>query len=420
MYWLYSLIIYIAAPLAALHAWWRNRVDPSLENRIAERWGYGAAIEGSQPIWVHAVSVGEVQACAVLVRALLKRDPNRRLLITTGTATGAHRVQALFGSSVHHAFIPYDMPGAVRRFLDRFRPTVGVVMETEIWPNLFRTCRERGIPLMLASARLSEKSVRRYSRLSKLTSDALSAVYIEAQSETDAQRYRRIGAPADRVSVSGNLKFDIEIPPEVRAAGERLRLEQFPQRTVWLAASTHPGEEEAVLRAHEIVCAQYARALLLLVPRHPQRFDAVANLLSSARVSFVRRSAGSSIDGNTQVMLFDTMGELLMLYRSADVAFVGGTLVPIGGHSLLEPAASECPILIGPHNFNAPEIAAKLLDAKAASVVHSPEELGTAVLDLLKDEARRTRMTTAAANIVADNRGALSAILRRLDSLIGQ
>ena len=420
MYWLYSLIIYIAAPLAAVHAWWRNRVDPSLENRIAERWGYGLALEGARPIWIHAVSVGEVQACAVLVRALLKRDPEQRVLVTTGTATGAQRVRALFGPSVQHAYIPYDMPGAVRRFLDRFRPTTGVVMETEIWPNLFRACRERGIPLMLASARLSEKSVRRYSRLSKLTSDALRSVYIEAQSTVDAHRFRDIGADAPRVSVSGNLKFDIEIPAETGAAGERLRQEQFSRRPVWLAASTHPGEEEAVLQAHRIVRREFADALLLLVPRHPQRFDAVATLLSSSQLKFARRSAGESIEDHTQVMLFDTMGELLMLYRSADVAFVGGSLVPIGGHSLLEPAASECPIIVGPHNFNAPDIAAKLFDANAVKVVHSPDELGKVVLDLLKDDAQRSRMTSAAACIVADNRGALSKILQRLDSLTHQ
>lgn len=420
MYWLYSLVIYIAAPLAALHAWWRNRVDPALENRIAERWGFGRAEHASRPMWIHAVSVGEVQACAVLVRALLKQDPSRRLLVTTGTATGAQRVHALFGSSVQHAYLPYDMPGAVRRFLDRFRPVIGVVMETEIWPNLFRGCRERGIPLMLASARLSEKSVRRYARLRRLTQHALSAVYIEAQSEVDARRFRDIGAAASQVSVSGNLKFDIEISSDVRAAGERLRREQFADRAVWLAASTHPGEEEAALRAHATIRAQVANALLLLVPRHPQRFDTVASLLNSARISFVRRSHGVAIEGATEVLLVDMMGELLMLYRAADVAFVGGSLVPVGGHSLLEPAASDCPILMGPHNFNAPDIASQLIEADAARVVRTPEELSSAVLELLKDPAYRASMTTSATRILDDNRGALNKIMQRIAALTEQ
>jgi 3-deoxy-D-manno-octulosonic-acid transferase len=371
-------------------------------------------------MWIHAVSVGEVQASAVLVRALLKQDPNRQLLVTTGTATGAQRVAALFGSSVQHAFLPYDMPGAVRRFLDRFHPTIGVVMETEIWPNLFRACRERGIPVMLASARLSQRSLRRYSKFRRLTTDALQAVRVEAQSEADAQRFRDIGAVAHHVNVSGNLKFDIEIPNDVRAAGERLRREQFANRVVWLAASTHEGEEEAALRAHELVRAQCADALLLLVPRHPQRFDAVADLLSTARVPFVRRSLGDTVDATTQVILVDTMGELLMLYRAADLAFVGGSLVPIGGHSLLEPAASDCPMVIGPHNFNAPDIATKLIDANAAKVAQSPEKLGDVVLELLKDESQRRSMARSAALILAGNRGALSRIMNRIESLTAQ
>jgi 3-deoxy-D-manno-octulosonic-acid transferase len=245
-------------------------------------------------------------------------------------------------------------------------------------------------------------------------------VYIEAQSEVDAQRFRDIGARAQRVSVSGNLKFDIEISADVRAAGEQLRRERFGNRIIWLAASTHPGEEEAVLCAHEIVRAQFLDALLLLVPRHPQRFDAVANLLTSTSVPFVRRSINTAIDKSTQVLLVDTMGELLMLYRATDLAFVGGSLVPIGGHSLLEPAASECPILVGPHNFNAPDIAAKFFEADAAKKVHTPEELGSAVIDLLRDQAQRKRMTSSAGAILAENRGALSKILQRIASLTAQ
>ncbi len=420
MLWLYTTLVYIAAPVALLQNLWRARRDSSYRERLAERWGYTHATVAVRPIWIHAVSVGEVQASAVLVRALLTRYPERPVLVTTGTPTGAQRVQALFGSQVQHAFLPYDMPGAVKRFLDRARPCIGIVMETEIWPNLFRECRRRQIPMLLASARLSQKSVRNYRRLGALTRDALEDVTVEAQSNADAERFREIGAKPEQVHVGGNLKFDIQVPPEVQPAGQHLRATQFASRPVWIAASTHEGEEEAALNAHEHVRSRFPSALLILVPRHPQRFETVRSLLLSRKLPFVARSSAAPVTDEARVMLVDTLGELQMFYAAADVAFVAGSLVPIGGHSLLEPAALHCPIVIGPHNFNAPEIARLFLEADAAVQVQSAGDLSSAIITLLDDEPQRSRMTASAQAIVVRNRGALTRLLDLIEDLLSR
>lgn len=418
MFWLYNTLVYIAAPIALLQNFWRARRDASYRERLAERFGYTRAEFDQQPIWIHAVSVGEVQAGAVLIRALLKRYPGQPLLITTGTPTGAQRVQALFGTQVQHVFLPYDTPGAVHRFLERLRPCIGIVMETEIWPNLFVQCRARRIPILLASARLSEKSVRRYRRLRSLTRRALAGVSIEAQSNLDAERFREIGARPEQLGIAGNLKFEIEVSPEVRPAGEHLRATQFANRPVWIAASTHEGEEVAALDSHEQICSALPDALLILVPRHPQRFEAVRSLLISRKLPFAARSSAGRVTGETRVLLVDTLGELLMFYAAADVAFVAGSLVPIGGHSLLEPAAMHCPIVIGPHNFNAPEIARLFLESDAAVQVRSASELSQTITALLEDEARRTLMTRSAEAIVQRNRGVLGRLLARMEALL--
>jgi 3-deoxy-D-manno-octulosonic-acid transferase len=420
MLWLYTTLVYMAAPVALLQNLWRARRDASYRERLAERWGYTHATFAAQPIWIHAVSVGEVQASAVLVRALLSRYPQRPLLVTTGTPTGAQRVKALFDGQVQHAFLPYDMPGAVKRFLDRARPCIGIVMETEIWPNLFRECRRRQVPMLLASARLSQKSMRSYRRLQALTRDALEDVIIEAQSSVDAERFREIGAKPEQVHVGGNLKFDIQVPPEVRPAGQHLRATQFASRPVWIAASTHEREEEAALDAHEQVCSRFPSALLILVPRHPQRFDTVRSLLLSSELPFISRSSAAPVTDEVRVLLVDTLGELQMFYAAADVAFVAGSLAPIGGHSLLEPAALHCPIVIGPHNFNAPDIARLFLEADAALQVQSAGDLGSAIITLLDDEAQRSRMTASAQAIVVRNRGALTRLLNRIDDLLSK
>lgn len=413
---LYTALIYLAAPVALAATWWRARRDPSYGERLGERWGFTEARFDDAPLWLHAVSVGEVQAGAVLIRALKERYPDRPIVVTTGTPTGAQRVESLFGDSVRHVYLPYDMPGAARRFLERVQPVAGIVMETEIWPNLFRECRRREIPLLLASARLSEKSARRYGRLRALTRDALEHVHIAAQSALDAARFKEIGAA--RVDVLGNLKFDIQVREDVASEGRSLRAARFGGRAVWIAASTHEGEEEHALVAHDIVRAQVPGALLLLVPRHPQRFQSVAALLGDRGVPYVSRSRDEEVAEATHVLLVDTLGELLMLYAAADVAFVAGSLVPIGGHSLLEPAALGCPIIVGPHNFNAPEIAQMFLSSGAAVQVKDASALGAAVVRLLRDPSERDRMAAHARGILENNRGTLQRLLDVIERLL--
>jgi 3-deoxy-D-manno-octulosonic-acid transferase len=409
---IYTLLIYIAAPLVA--ATKALRRGGLAKGELRDRWGFVDARFASAPLWIHAVSVGEVQAAAVLVRALQKKYPDRPLLVTTGTQTGAQRVRALFGDSVQHAYLPYDMPGAVRRFLERVRPTAGIVLETEIWPNMFRECRRRRIPLLLASARLSEKSVRRYTRLRGLARQALREVSIAAQTATDAQRFVAIGADPARVEVIGNVKFDIHVSDELRANGRAVRLAQFADRPAWIAASTHEGEEQIALDAHDQILRRLSGALLVLVPRHPQRFAAVKAMLESRRIAYVSRSLEQPVSENTNVLLVDTLGELLMFYAAVDVAFVGGSLVPIGGHNLLEPAALALPILTGPHIFNAPDIAQLLFSQQAALQVDSQNALADRVEWLLINAGEREALGARAKLIVEQNRGALDRLLTRI------
>ncbi len=415
---IYNLLIGIAAPLAFIWTAWRGIRDPLYRDRLSERFGYThLRLDGA--IWVHAVSVGEVQAAAALVRTLRQRYPDRPLLMTTATPTGAQRVQALFGAAVQHSYLPYDLPGAVRRFLDRVRPVVAVVMETEVWPNLYRECGRRRLPIVLASARLSEKSVRRVRRISGLFRDALSRdIVIAAQTQADADRFLAVGANRAGTHVTGSVKFDLEIPEEARLKGQALRASQFAGRFVWVAGSTHDVEEDLVLQAHRSIQQARPDALLVLVPRHPNRFDRVRQWLASQELPYATRSRGEPVTADTSVLLVDTLGELLMFYAACDVAFVGGSLVPIGGHNLLEPAALERPVLTGPNNFNAPDIARLLFESGAALEVQSGEILTVTLRELTSDPERRYRMGSAARAIVEANRGALARVMILIEPLL--
>ena len=413
---IYTALLYMAAPVVFALTAWRGIRDPAYRDRLGERFGLTALRGDGSAIWVHAVSVGEVQAAAPIIRALRQRHPQRTLIVTTTTPTGAQRVRALFTDTVQHAYLPYDLPGAVNRFLDRVRPQQAIVMETEIWPNLYRACARRGIPIALASARLSEKSVRRYRRFARVFGPALRGLIIGAQTPTDAQRFAAIGADASHVHVTGNIKFDIEVPAQVQVDGAALRSNSFASRKVWVAGSTHAGEEDQVLEAHRRLLKAHPDALLILVPRHPNRFDQVRTWLDGSSMRFVSRSRREPVNAGIEVLLADTLGELLMFYAAADVAFVGGSLVPIGGHNLLEPAALAKPILTGPHNANGQDIAQLLFADGAAQEVHSSDELAAAVAKLFAYPERRREMGEKAQAIVAANRGALARAMALIDS----
>ena len=420
MRFLYTLAMYLATPLIVLRLALRGFRSRPYYWRWAERFGFFSAPAGvSGSLWVHAVSVGEVNAAEPLVKALKRDYPDAPLVITTVTPTGTARVQQLFGTSVFHVYLPYDLPYAVNRFLRKLRPRIALIVETEIWPNLYFACHRRGVPLMIVNARLSERSLRGYRPrpLRGMLRAALGCVdVIAAQSQADADRYRLIGAPSKRVLVCGNLKYDMPIPSDARIAGARLREHWGAGRPVWMAASTHEGEEQAAFAAHLEVLRRMPDALLLIAPRHPERF---AEVIHAARgIGFATGSYGE--DGMpavaNQVFVIDAMGQLMPFFAASGVAFVGGSLVPVGGHNVLEPAALGTPVVVGPHTFNFAEITASLIAQGGALRVDTIGALGATVLALLDDEARRTAMGRAAKRLFERERGATGRLLQLIDA----
>jgi 3-deoxy-D-manno-octulosonic-acid transferase len=419
--YLYSLLTCIAAPLFSVVLLFRGLRDRSYWHNFRERFGFGATL-AAPCIWVHAVSVGEVQASAALVNTLRERYPDIPIVVTTFTPTGAGRARALFKDRAQVRYLPFDLPGAVRRFFKRIQPRIAVIFETELWPNLYYQCGRRRVPLVLASARLSARSVERYRRLGALFRETLAqGVVIAAQGEVDANRFRALGSDPANTHVTGNLKFDFSVPADITERGRALRAYYAGSRPVWIAGSTHGGgEEEALIEAQKLVRARQPGALLVMAPRHPNRFGEVAAQLVSRGVRFVRRSqvpAAGAI-GEAEILLLDSLGELLDFYAAGDVAFVGGSLVPIGGHNLLEPAALGLPILTGPNTSNSAEVARLLIERGAAEVVKNPQELADRVVALLADPAARARMGVQGHAVVDANKGALQKLLGLVVPLI--
>ncbi|MEQ1439260.1 lipid IV(A) 3-deoxy-D-manno-octulosonic acid transferase [Fontimonas sp. SYSU GA230001] len=415
----YTVLLYLLTPFVLLRLLWRSRELAGYRQRIGER--FGLVPRPPQPIavWVHAVSVGESLAALPLIRALIERHGPGRVLVTTTTPTGSARVCAALGDRIVHVYAPYDLPDVVARFLGRMRPQRVVVMETELWPNLFRALARRRIPLIIANARLSPRSFRGYGRVRGFTASTLAdCTRIAAQSEADAQRFRALGAPAERISALGNIKFDQAVPEAQIAAGQALRGRLGAQRPVWIAASTHEGEEDAALAAHRLLLQSRPDALLILVPRHPQRFDAVARLVEKSGLSCTRRSAMDTAHPSRlapHVLLGDSMGEMFMYFAAADLAFVGGSLVPVGGHNVLEPAQLGKPVLFGQHMHNFVAARDLLLEAGGGLQIDAAG-LAAVLRSLLADTARREAMGSAARAAVAANRGACDRLLALIEA----
>lgn len=419
MRFFYNLLAYVLLVIFAIYGAARALFNRSYRANLGQRFGFGhPRLENS--IWVHAVSVGEVVAAEPLIRALLAENPGRPLLVTTVTPTGAARARATFGDRVAYSYIPFEAPYAVNRFFRRCDPSIALILETEIWPNLYHGCGVRNIPLVLVSARISPRSVKSYRRLLPLFRETLShGIVIAAQSRADAQRFISLGASEQRTRVTGNIKFDIQVQAGLDTRGAAFRNDVLgADRPVWVAASTHEGEEQAVLDAHAGLLEKHPGALLVLVPRHPERFAAVEELVRRKGFSVCLRTDDEPCPPSTEVFLGNTMGELMLFYAASDLAFVGGSLIPIGGHNLLEPAALGLPILTGPHTFNAEDITRRFVAVQACRVVENSAGLCREIGELLDQPDTARALGSAASKLVADNRGALDELLSVIRPLI--
>jgi len=416
---LYNLLSYLL--LIPFGCYWivRGLGNRSYFDRLGQRFGFGfPRIDGC--IWIHAVSVGEVQATVPLIHALAKRYPTQKLLITTVTPTGAARAATLFGDSVQHCYLPFEFPHAVRNFYSTVNPQAALIMETEIWPNLYRGCGVRKIPLILVSARISPRSVPGYRRLLPLIRETLShGIIIAAQSKADADRFLALGASSIRTRVMGNIKFDVDLDADVTRNGAKLRSELFGERTVWIAASTHDGEEQQVLDAHQSLLEKHPGLLLIIVPRHPERFAGVRTLIENRGFNTISRTDELPCDASVNVFLLDTMGEVPLFYAASDIAFVGGSLVPAGGHNLLEPAAQGLPIIFGPHVYNAQDIADMFVELGACRQVEDAAELATTIARLIENPHEAAQLGQKALALLDKNRGALGRLLVLLEPLLG-
>ena len=422
MRFLYSFFLYLILPFVLLRLYYQSIRVPQYRKRIRERFGWISGLDVNHPaIWLHAVSVGEVYAAKPLIRLIQKEHPEISLLVTTMTPTGARIVEQQLEGSVCHLYVPYDLPGAIKRFIHYIKPELLIVMETEVWPNLFHYCNKNNIPVVIANARLSGKSFRGYKHLSGFTKEVLSNVsMIIARSRTDADYFAELGADRACVKVSGNLKFDMELPENIKQQADNLRRELQLDRPVWIAASTHDNEEEIILAAFKKITGSFPDCLLIIAPRHPERADSVINLVTTSGFTVKRKSQYSGPCGNIQVYILDSVGELMLYYALADVAFVGGSLVPAGGHNVLEPACMGIPIVAGPCNYNFLEICELLKKAGSLKIVRDSEQLANQVNLLLGNAELRHNTGARGKELVESNRGSASSVMHFLDGFLNK
>ena len=419
---IYNFFLYLLLPIVIFRLYYQSIRVPAYSNRVRERFGWYPDLCLEQPvIWIHAVSVGEVYAAKPLIKLIRKQYPGFALLVTTMTLTGARIVEQQLGDSVYHLFVPYDLPGAVKRFIYCIKPQLLIAMETEVWPNIFFYCNKNNIPVVMANARLSEKSFRGYKYLSGFTKEVLSNVsMIIARSKVDAEYFIRLGINTDRVKVSGNLKFDVELPENIQQQANILRRETQLDRPVWIAASTHNNEEEVILAAFKEVIGTFPDCLLIIAPRHPTRADSIASLVINSGLTVKRKSQNTKLSDDIQVYILDTLGELTLYYALADLAFVGGSIVPVGGHNVLEPASLGIPVITGPHNYNFLEICKLLEDSGALWVVDDAVQLINKVNLLLADTELRQNAGKKGREIVESNRGSARRVMHFLQDFLSK
>ncbi|MGX3066664.1 lipid IV(A) 3-deoxy-D-manno-octulosonic acid transferase [Ursidibacter arcticus] len=409
---LYTLLSYIIQPLLLLVMWYRGRTLPEYRQRLSERYGFYSKITPPKAngIVIHAASVGEVIAATPLIKVIQTQYPELAITVTTVTPTGSERVKSAFGDSLSHVYLPYDLPDAVNRFLKFIKPRLFVVIETELWPNLIHQIHQRKIPFVIANARLSPRSARRYGWIKTHLQEMLNEItLILAQDSVSADRYIQLGFNPQRLVNTGNLKFDLEITPELRQKVTETRIHlNLSDRPVWIAGSTHEGEEKMILDAHRKLLVAYPNLVLILVPRHPERFANVEELLKKMQIPYIKRSDQRGVLPNTQVLLGDTMGEMMILYGLAQVAFVGGSLVKHGGHNPLEPIAFELPVISGLHTFNFPEVFSKLRNVDGVIEIESNvEALANAVNYFLEHPELGKEISQAGYDVLKENQGAL-------------
>ncbi|MFS2225277.1 lipid IV(A) 3-deoxy-D-manno-octulosonic acid transferase [Pantoea sp. B65] len=413
---IYTALLYLIQPLIWLRLWLRGRKAPAYRKRWAERYGFCEGKVKPDGILLHSVSVGETLAAVPLVRALRHRYPTLPITVTTMTPTGSERAQSAFGKDVHHVYLPYDLPGAIHRFLDTTSPKLVIIMETELWPNIIKALHDRKIPLVIANARLSERSAAGYKKLGKFMRDLLQRItLIASQNQEDGERFVSLGLKRSHLAVTGSLKFDISVTPELAARAITLRTQWAPRRPVWIATSTHEGEESIIYAAHRQLLQRFPNLLLILAPRHPERFADARDMAQKGGFSYILRSSGEVPSGSTQVVIADTMGELMLLYGIADLAFVGGSLVERGGHNPLEPAAHAIPVLMGPHTFNFKDICSKLQQADGLITVTDVASLDKEIGNLLTDDDYRRYYGRHAVEVLHQNQGALQRLLQLLE-----
>ena len=415
----YVVFTYLMLPLICLHLLYKSLGDSNYLKRINERFGFNGIPLNTEIIWIHAVSYGEVKAASSLVYRLIKRYPKKQILLTTYTPTGSALIQELFGDTVRHVYLPYDLNGAVARFFKWANPEISIIIETELWPNFFHYCGKLNVPLVLASACVSNKSIKLYRMLLGLFQEAVShGIVVGAQTEEEAKKFIFMGASESRTFVTGNIKFDYTTPDGLVEKAKEFKQEFALDKQIWVAGSTHKGEEKIILDAHKRIIKAYPDTLLIIAPRRPERFQSVQNLIDKRGFLSVSRNKNIQISETTQVILADTMGELPMYYSASSVSFVGGSLLKTGGHNLLEPASLGTPIITGPVLFGVEEIANMLQANDALKIIHNAEELSTIVCQLLADSGHREKMIKAARKVVDKNRGSIQKLLNLIVPLL--